>query len=277
MHRYRRSSVAPTDLPEVFLGQKRACLGAGGIPQDVVSQNLCEVILHLTSCTVRHHHQTDPTECEREDHGHQLLHDSNYHTHSAKAFVTGEVSCVEREGGGGACGKSHTTLAVSVPLTCMVCVLTTSTSALLKALLLCCWSKQAQSVQHSGHDSCCVSSSPSRFGRVRVTCPVSSTVEEGGDDTVEWREGRKGHTLLHFVLCILLKATDVTHQTDPSLGQHQAPSWREREKPHLAHTHYSHTVCYLPSMKHPETSFLALPQRSPALECRTERRAKELP
>lgn len=99
MHRYRRSSVAPTDLPEVFLGQKRACLGAGGIPQDVVSQNLCEVILHLTSCTVRHHHQTDPTECEREDHGHQLLHDSNYHTHSAKAFVTGEVSCVEREGG----------------------------------------------------------------------------------------------------------------------------------------------------------------------------------
>ena len=119
--------MAPTDLPEVFLGQKRACLGAGGIPQDVVSQNLCEVILHLTSCTVRHHHQTDPTECEREDHGHQLPHDSNYHTHSAKAFVTGEVSCVEREGGGGACGKSHTTLAVSVPLTCMVCVLTTST------------------------------------------------------------------------------------------------------------------------------------------------------
>ena len=100
--------MVPTDLLEVFLGQKRACLGAGGIPQNVVSQNLCELILHLTSCTVRHHHQTDPTEREREDHGHQLLHDSNYLTYSAKAFVIGEVSCVEREGGGGACGKSHT-------------------------------------------------------------------------------------------------------------------------------------------------------------------------
>ena len=71
------------------------------------------------------------------------------------------------------------TLAARVPLTCMVCVLMTSTSALLNALLLCCWSEQAQSVQRSCHDSCCVSSSPSRFGRERVTCPVSSTVEEG--------------------------------------------------------------------------------------------------
>ena len=173
---------------------------------------------------------------------------------------------------------THTTLAVRVPLTCMVCVLTTSTSALLKALLLCCWSKQAQSVQHSGHDSCCASSIPSRFGRVKVTCPVSSTVGEEGDDTVEWGERREGHTLLQFVLHILLKGADVTHQTDPSLSQHQAPSCRERErKPHLPHTHHSHTVCYLPSMKHPEASFLALPQRSPALECRTERWPKELP
>ena len=138
---------------------------------------------------------------------------------------------------------THTTLAVRVPLTCMVCVLTTSTSALLKALLLCCWSKQAQSVQHSGHDSCCVSSSPSRFGRVRVTCPVSSTVEEERDDPVEWRERREGHTLLQFVLHILLEGADVTHQTDPSLSQHQAPSCREREKtPPTSHTPQPHSL-----------------------------------
>ena len=171
---------------------------------------------------------------------------------------------------------THTTLAVRVPLTCMVCVLTTSTSALLKALLLCCWSKQAQSVQHSGHDSCCVSSSPSRFGRVKVTCPVSSTVEEEGDDTVEWRERRD-------ILCCSLSFTSFlkglmlpTRQIPPSASTRLPPAERER-KPHLPHTYHSHTVCYLPSTKHPEASFLALPQRSPALECRTERWPKELP
>lgn len=54
--------MVTTDLPKVFLGQKQACLGPGGIPQDVVSQLLCEVILHLTPYSVRHYHQTNPTE-----------------------------------------------------------------------------------------------------------------------------------------------------------------------------------------------------------------------
>ena len=80
--------------------------------------------------------------------------------------------------------------------------------------------------------------------------------------------------MLQFVLHLCLVTAEVTHQAHPSLGKHQTPSWREVAD---GNSGYSYTVWHLPSMKHPEASFLVLPQRSPVLEWSTERWAKELP